>query len=185
MYDEREEDSARLVFIDPEADAFSPENYERVLQALDFILDSDTPFGKEVHSELRRRARRNEPLIIYLSSKLPTQTDQMQHRIVIDPGNAARSFISPQQYQKPYLLTEGEAPPAYSPYSDAVVLGHELGHALFAYEDPWRLRGDGRQWEHNDIPRDRNVLLYENQLRRAFGIRARELYHGKPAFFYY
>ncbi len=70
---------------------------------------------------------------------------------------------------------------ATGPFAGAVTVGHELGHHLFGYADPNARNGDPLPLEFIGGA-DNNILLYENELRDAFGLDPRLNYHGKSGF---
>ncbi|MEM7790245.1 MAG: hypothetical protein AAF546_02485 [Verrucomicrobiota bacterium] len=158
----------KVTFEGPDA---TPEAQARVKSALVDIANSGTEFGDRAYAAIMKNG-----ITVRLEAGVSTAAGYGNGFIQLDP--TAQAFVGEFMYSK-YGIPRSEVPTGR--YADAIVLGHEIGHAVFNYDDPYTYSPFGDpHWIKTNVSPQQNVLTYENRLRRAFGSPDRNFYHGNP-----
>ena len=146
-----------LQFGGPDKDYPGAQN--RVNRALEDLGTNGGAEGKAVYDLVAQKGLRVELQVGGITRDI---TGDSGYAIVLDPS--APAFIGETMIHET-RLPASEIPTG--PHADAIVLGHELGHAVYNYDDQSSVTGRISENVH-----------FENRLRAAFGSDPRESYHG-------
>ncbi len=144
-----------------------------------FAIGSVIAFGGSYGQDVANSIAFEGGLTVQFAINSIPAGDNDTRTIRLDP--IAPSFVGSIAYTT-FGLPRSEVPEGL--YGGTVVVAHELGHALFNYDDPFTYYGAHEnipaEWRPTYVPASQNVLTYENEVRDGVGLEPRKDYHGLP-----